>query len=159
MKLNDLPFVKEFVPRQIAHNNVFKAIRFLIECRKNHCEKELKKNIENGTTYVERIIEPQMAFYEKGGHFSLPVYEAMEWFLSNINTRAKFDEYYLSAEIGNMRGQAHPKLIMQQATRSLLTILNRVAMNDSYDEEFSQLEQIIDPPLLGTILTEYLLVL
>lgn len=58
--------------REERAQKAFKVVKKAIEARLEHCKSELEKNLPKAT-----IISESMVCW-KGGHFSLPVYQAME---------------------------------------------------------------------------------
>lgn len=92
--------------KEVPWDILEKAFVFLIETRARHCEEKLAKATANGETWIDDETYTQMIFFP-GGHFSVPVYEAM----------TKFLQYGL-----RLRAQIPSVLICQQALRCYMDI-------------------------------------
>lgn len=115
--------------REPIHKEYKKALYWLIESRIHHCEEQLVENtLQNNT-----LIRGEVIHYGDGGHFSIPVYDALVRFVNN--------------EIEKDR------LIVQQALRQYLLLVR------TNDESLSELEEIISREDIEGCLTEDLLVI
>lgn len=95
--------------KEVPWDTLEEAFTFLIEMRALHCEEQLAKATANGETWIDDEYNPQIIFFP-GGHFSIPVYEAMIDYLHNGH---------------RLRTQMPSLLICQQALRCYMDIAHQ----------------------------------
>lgn len=144
---------------------ITKAVRMLLQWRAEHCQEELAEHVTKGETFVTSP-DSDYILYKDGGHFSVPVYEAMVEAL-NLPFESLHEALCFSSDI---RSDEHSQdqlrkagLLIQQALRQLFWISRNNAKEVApatitRDLQKTQLEEIVDPMFLFNVLTELLLV-